>query len=71
MGLNDIVDSDLDRRCGKIPMLALTPEVLAKLERVFDEEEECQCTAGAYCDYCEGVDDLRAAIAAARKESEK
>jgi hypothetical protein len=32
MGLNDIVDDDLDFRYGKVPMLALTPEVLERLD---------------------------------------
>jgi hypothetical protein len=32
MGLNDIVARDLDLRYGKIPTLALTPEILERLE---------------------------------------
>ena len=72
MGLSDIVDSDLDGRCGKVPMLALTPEVLEALEDAHGSllvahaescyyKKECDCEKNHHI--------LELAIAAAQKEA--
>jgi hypothetical protein len=67
MGLIDIVDRDLNSRYGKVPMLALTPEVL----------EAIQISALAYSEFCGIASDecnkhvriISEAIAAAQKDA--
>jgi hypothetical protein len=72
MGLNDIVDSDIDRRCGKVPMLALTPKVLEALEDAHGSLLSAHgefCLTGK-CDCTKNHLILERAIAAAQKEAQ-
>jgi hypothetical protein len=68
MGLNDIVDRDLDYCSGKVPMLALNGALLYSIQRLTWDIHDPVCPPHT-CEECHIRETVRAALAAAQKEA--